>query len=71
MVEFDVHNLQKIKLAVHITQAAFIVLSWVIEIIVFHKASSIDGRPGWYFGLVSLLEFIYKDAIYEGSKANA
>jgi len=54
MVEFDVHNLQKIKLAVHITQAAFIVLSWVIEIIVFHKASSIDGRPGWYFGLCFL-----------------
>jgi hypothetical protein len=53
MVEFDVHNLQKIKLAVHITQAAFIVVSWVIEIVVFNKASSIDSRPGWYFGLVS------------------
>jgi hypothetical protein len=70
MVEFDVHNLQKIKLAVHITQAAFIVVSWVIEIIVFHNASSIDGRPGWYFGLVSPLEFVCKDAICEDSKAN-
>jgi len=53
MFEFDVHNLQKIKLGVHITQAVFIVLSWVIEIVVFHKASSTDGRSGWYFGLVS------------------
>jgi len=53
MVEFDVHNIQKIKLGVHITQAAFIVVSWVIEIVVFNKASSIDARPGWYFGLVS------------------
>jgi hypothetical protein len=53
MVEFDVHNIQKIKLGVHITQVAFIVVSWVIEIVVFNKASSIDGRPGWYFGLVS------------------
>jgi hypothetical protein len=53
MVEFDVHNLQKIKLGVHITQAAFIVVSWVIEIVVFNKSAAIDGRPGWYFGLVS------------------
>jgi len=54
MFEFDVHNLQKIKLGVHIAQAIFIVLSWVIEIVVFNKASSIDGRPGWYFGLCFL-----------------
>jgi len=54
MVEFDVHNIQKIKLGVHITQVAFIVVSWVIEIVVFNKASSIDGRPGWYFGLCFL-----------------
>ncbi len=52
MVEFDAHNLQKIKLGVHITQAAFIVVSWVIEIVVFHDSATIDGRPGWYFGVV-------------------
>jgi hypothetical protein len=60
MVEFDVHNLQKIKLGVHITQAAFIVISWVTEIVVFRDAASIDGRPGWYFGLVRPLELIHK-----------
>ena len=53
MVEFDINALQKQKLAVHIAQAAFIVVSWVLEIIVFNKAKSIDGRAGWYFGLVS------------------
>ncbi len=58
MVEFDVHNLQKIKLGVHIAQAALIVISWVVEIVVFNKASSIDGRPGWYFGLVSWNSFV-------------
>lgn len=54
MVEFDVHNLQKLKLAVHIAQVAFITISWIAEIIVFHDAASIDGRPGWYFGLCFL-----------------
>ncbi len=61
MVEFDVHNLQKIKLSVHIAQAALIVISWVVEIVVFNKASSIDGRPGWYFGLVSSPYFACND----------
>jgi len=54
MVEFDVHNIQKIKLAVHIAQAAFMFVSWVLEIVVFRTAASIDGRPGWYFGLCFL-----------------
>lgn len=53
MVEFDVHNLQKMKLGVHIAQAAFIVVSWVIEIVVFNKAATTNGKSGWYFGLVS------------------
>lgn len=53
-LEFDVHNLQKIKLGVHITQAVLIAVTWVLEIIVFNKAKSIDGRPGWYFGLCFL-----------------
>jgi hypothetical protein len=53
MLEFDVHNLQKYKLGLHIAQAAFIVISWVLEIVVFRDATKVDGRPGWYFGLVS------------------
>jgi hypothetical protein len=54
MLEFDVHNLQKYKLGLHIAQAAFIIVSWVLEIVVFRSAAKVDGRPGWYFGLVSL-----------------
>ncbi len=53
MVEFDVHNLQKIKLGVHIAQGALVLIAWCLEIAVFHDAKSIDGRAGWYFGLVS------------------
>lgn len=55
MLEFEVHQFQTIKLGVHITQAVFIFVSWAIEIAVFKaKNSKIDGRPGWYFGLVRL-----------------
>jgi hypothetical protein len=70
MVEFDVHNLQKIKLGVHITQAAFIVISWVTEIVVFHDAAHIDGRPGWYFGVVRPLNFARRDTIYALCQTN-
>lgn len=52
MVEFDVHNLQKIKMFVHIAQSVFMVVAWAVEIAVFKGADTIDGRPGWYFGLV-------------------
>jgi hypothetical protein len=51
-LEFDAHNLQTIKLGVHIAQAVLIFITWALEIAVFHDAASIDGRPGWYFGLV-------------------
>ncbi|KAF4630455.1 hypothetical protein G7Y89_g7686 [Cudoniella acicularis] len=54
MVEFDPHNLQKIKLGVHLAQAALIAVSWIIEITVFRSSAKIDGRPGWYFGLCFL-----------------
>lgn len=55
MFEFEVHQFQKIKLAVHIVQGLFIFVSWAIEIAVFKaKDSVIDGRPGWYFGLVRI-----------------
>jgi len=53
-LEFDAHNLQTIKLGVHIAQAVLIFITWALEIDVFHNASSIDGRPGWYFGLCFL-----------------
>jgi hypothetical protein len=54
MVEFDVHNLQKLKLGVHIAQASLGLVVWCLEIATFHNAKSIDGRPGWYFGLCFL-----------------
>jgi hypothetical protein len=57
MVEFDVHNLQKIKMFVHIAQSFFILVAWAVEIAVFKGADKIDGRPGWYFGLVGNLPF--------------
>jgi hypothetical protein len=54
MYEFDPTHFQKIKIGVHIAQAVCIFVSWAIEIAVFKaKDSKIDGRPGWYFGLVS------------------
>lgn len=52
MLEFDVNNFQLYKTIIHITQAAITLVAFVIEIVVFRKAKSIDGRPGWYFGLV-------------------
>jgi len=53
-LELDANNLQKIKLGVHIAQAVLIFVTWALEIAVFHDAASIDGRPGWYFGLCFL-----------------
>lgn len=52
MVEFDVHNMQKIKTMVHITQMVFIVVAIVMQIVVYSKAQQISGRTGWYFGMV-------------------
>jgi len=49
---FSIDNLQRLKLAVHITQAIFIFLSWCIMIGVFHNAFLIDGGPAWFFTLV-------------------
>ncbi|CZS92915.1 uncharacterized protein RCO7_01248 [Rhynchosporium graminicola] len=53
MVEFDVHNLQKIKMFVHIAQAVMILIVWSVEIAVF-KGADVDGRSGWFFGLCFL-----------------
>jgi hypothetical protein len=49
---FSADNLQQIKRAIHIAQAVFIFIAWIIMIAVFHSALQIDSRPGWYFALV-------------------
>jgi hypothetical protein len=51
--ELDVNNFQQYKLMLHLAQSFLTAIAWIIEIVVFRKASTIDGRPGWYFGLVS------------------
>jgi hypothetical protein len=51
-MEFNPHYFQHIKLGVHIAQMVFIFVAWVIEIAVFRSSAKIDGRPGWFFGLV-------------------
>jgi len=53
-MEFSVHRFQDGKLAIHIAQAAFIFVAWVIEIAVFRSSANIDGKLGWLFGLCFL-----------------
>lgn len=52
-MEFSVHKLQKMKVGVHIAQAVLIFITWIMDIVVFRKAS-INGGVGWHFGLVSI-----------------
>jgi hypothetical protein len=52
MIEFDPSQFQHIKLGLHVAQSVFIFVSWCITIAVFRSSASIDGRAGWYFGLV-------------------
>ena len=55
MLEFEIHQFQTIKLALHIAQVVFIFVAWAIEIAVFKADKSvIDGRTGWHFGLCFL-----------------
>lgn len=56
-MEFNPHYFQHIKLGVHIAQLVFIFVAWVIEIAVFRSSAKIDGRPGWFFGLVCAVHF--------------
>jgi hypothetical protein len=51
-MEFSPHHFQHIKLALHIAQLVIIFVAWAIEIAVFRSSAHIDGRAGWYFGLV-------------------
>jgi len=53
-MEFEIHQLQTIKLAVHIAQLVFISVAWILDIIVFRSSASVDGRLGWAFGLCFL-----------------
>jgi hypothetical protein len=45
----------RIKNLIHGFQAVLIFLAWVLTIAVFTKSGGIDGRSGWYFGVVSRL----------------
>jgi hypothetical protein len=56
MIEFNPHNYQKIKTVLHGVQALLIFVSWCITIAVL-RSVTIDGRVGWYFGLVSYSHF--------------
>jgi hypothetical protein len=51
-MEFNPHHFQNIKLALHIAQLVIIFVAWAMMIAVFTSSASIDGRAGWYFGLV-------------------
>ncbi|CAD6498715.1 BgTH12-04376 [Blumeria graminis f. sp. triticale] len=54
LIEFDPHNLQSVKLGCHCIQALCLVFIFVLELVVFSRATLIDGRVGWQFGLVFL-----------------
>lgn len=45
-------NPARIKNIIHAFQAFAIFLGWALTIAVFTKGDGIDGRSGWYFGLV-------------------
>lgn len=45
----------RIKNLIHGFQAVLIFFAWVLTIAVFTKSGGIDGRTGWYFGVVSRL----------------
>jgi len=54
--------MQKGKLALHITQAVFIFVAWVIEIVYFRTALITGADMGWYFALcfLSIPAIIYQ-----------
>jgi len=52
-MEFSVHNLQKIKTGVHAVQLFLMLVTWIMDIVVFNKAS-IGSNVGWHFGLCFL-----------------
>ncbi|TVY92219.1 hypothetical protein LAWI1_G003054 [Lachnellula willkommii] len=54
IMEFGVQHLQMGKLGLHIAQAVFIFVAWVLDITVFRSSADIDGRVGWNFGVCFL-----------------
>ncbi|TVY47427.1 hypothetical protein LOCC1_G003065 [Lachnellula occidentalis] len=51
IMEFGVQHLQMGKLGLHIAQAVFVFVAWVLDITVFQSSAKIDGRVGWNFGV--------------------
>jgi translocation protein SEC72 len=43
----------RVKTLIHAAQAFLIFLAWAMTIAVFTKSGGIDGRSGWFFGVVS------------------
>ena len=47
-------NAARTKNSLHAIQGFIIFLAWVLTIAVFTKGDGVDGRSGWYFGMVRL-----------------
>jgi uncharacterized membrane protein YagU involved in acid resistance len=52
MIEFVAHQFQLYKLIVHLTQVVLFSVAWCLCIAIFRSTADVDGRLGWYFGLV-------------------
>jgi hypothetical protein len=48
-------NAASTKNGLHAIQGLIIFLAWVLTIAVFTKGNGVDGRSGWYFGMVRLV----------------
>jgi hypothetical protein len=46
-------SLGRTKNILHFTQAFIIFIAWALTIAIWTKGDGIDGRTGWYWGLVS------------------
>src|SRR3954447_22934222 len=46
-------SLGRTKNILHFTQAFIIFIAWAMTIAIWTKGDGIDGRTGWYWGLVS------------------
>lgn len=54
-MDFSVDTLHKVKIAIHILQAALIFGAWCVEIALFTTDDTTIGKAdGWYFALVSI-----------------
>jgi translocation protein SEC72 len=45
----------RVKTLIHAFQAVLIFFAWALTIAVFTKGDGIDGRSGWFFGLVRVI----------------